>query len=559
MCFFCRSLQPFLALHQRIRDDFCMNSNKHDVDEIGDHSMTDNTMDPTLPHLAQEHCTAVRTHSCQSLTFHVLCQESDIREIGIPSDCRVMCINQFLYKKMVTMCCYGCMFPPSDSDNPVTDLNSIGIKITKNTVLQSNAPLEESKSPWAATTPLLVAGEGYGQCCVWSQWSLDVWNKMAVLTPSKLYAGTNIYILTEHALTCLHSLCAHMSETSSLNANSDTFVVYCRYCVWWHCWLALHQHHSNRIMQLRALFSWLPCYNYIYSTACMCVHMYKYVQERCKPMHIYIWYIYPPPHTYMHIYPRSLIRPWLVSLRTWLIGVPTIGLQAVILLKIYCTINNPTQLLSQTINMHMYVYPHFPPSSATSGSDHMIVRWPLTALPDPTHSLCIWMLALWNVKLIDSWLWCKSYQKHYTKKTRIIVTVTVQTSRVGYNKECLHMSHNANAHRLYCLIQCRTACFFLISSTRRKEITQGQVGHVVSYYYIAYIVSQGMSQERGNLTHTASIEWSSSTSSLQCCCAMSASAIALRRTSQVQRSPWVSIHLCSPSWIASTSFRGLLW
>ena len=37
---------------------------------------------------------------------------------------------------------------------------------------------------------------------------------------------------------------------------------------------------------------------------------------------------------------KSLIRPWLISLRTWLIGVPTIVLQAVILLKIYCTINN---------------------------------------------------------------------------------------------------------------------------------------------------------------------------------------------------------------------------
>ena len=31
---------------------------------------------------------------------------------------------------------------------------------------------------------------------------------------------------------------------------------------------------------------------------------------------------------------RSLIRPWLISLRTWLIGVPNIELQAVILLKI---------------------------------------------------------------------------------------------------------------------------------------------------------------------------------------------------------------------------------
>ena len=50
---------------------------------------------------------------------------------------------------------------------------------------------------------------------------------------------------------------------------------------------------------------------------------------------------------------RSLIRPWLISLRTWSIGVPTIGLRAVILLKISCTINNPTQLLSQTIyNYH---------------------------------------------------------------------------------------------------------------------------------------------------------------------------------------------------------------
>ena len=64
-----------------------------------------------------------------------------IKAIGIHSDCRIVCINQFLYKKMVTMCCYGCIFPTSDSDNPVTVLNSIGIEITKDTALQSNAPL----------------------------------------------------------------------------------------------------------------------------------------------------------------------------------------------------------------------------------------------------------------------------------------------------------------------------------------------------------------------------------------------------------------------------------
>ena len=55
---------------------------------------------------------------------------------------------------------------------------------------------------------------------------------------------------------------------------------------------------------------------------------------------------------------RSLIRPWLIGLRTWLIGVPTIRLQAVILLKIYCTINNPTQLLSQTINISYIPWAH---------------------------------------------------------------------------------------------------------------------------------------------------------------------------------------------------------
>ena len=135
---------------------------------------------------------------------------------------------------------------------------------------------------------------------MWSQWSLSVWNKMAVLTPSKLYVGTNIYILTEHALTCLHSLCAHASETSSLNANSETFVVYCRYCVWWYCWLASHQHHSNCIMQLHALFP-LTTLLYIYGSACMCVHvcinMCKTDATPCT------WYIYTsPPHVYMHIY-----------------------------------------------------------------------------------------------------------------------------------------------------------------------------------------------------------------------------------------------------------------
>ena len=36
---------------------------------------------------------------------------------------------------------------------------------------------------------------------------------------------------------------------------------------------------------------------------------------------------------------RSLIRPWIISLWTWSIGVLTIGLRAVILLKISCTIN----------------------------------------------------------------------------------------------------------------------------------------------------------------------------------------------------------------------------
>ena len=46
---------------------------------------------------------------------------------------------------------------------------------------------------------------------------------------------------------------------------------------------------------------------------------------------------------------KSLIRPWLITLRTWLMGVPIIELQAVIVLNIYCTIKNPTQLLSQTI------------------------------------------------------------------------------------------------------------------------------------------------------------------------------------------------------------------
>ena len=34
MCFFCRSLQPSLASHQRIREDSCVNSNKYDADEI---------------------------------------------------------------------------------------------------------------------------------------------------------------------------------------------------------------------------------------------------------------------------------------------------------------------------------------------------------------------------------------------------------------------------------------------------------------------------------------------------------------------------------------------
>ena len=53
---------------------------------------------------------------------------------------------------------------------------------------------------------------------------------------------------------------------------------------------------------------------------------------------------------------RSLIRPWLIGLRTWLIGVPPIGLPGVILLKIHCTINNPTQLLSQTINNNECYY-----------------------------------------------------------------------------------------------------------------------------------------------------------------------------------------------------------
>ena len=38
---------------------------------------------------------------------------------------------------------------------------------------------------------------------------------------------------------------------------------------------------------------------------------------------------------------RSSIRPWVISLWTGSIGVPTIGLWAVILLKISCTINDP--------------------------------------------------------------------------------------------------------------------------------------------------------------------------------------------------------------------------
>ena len=64
MCFFCRSLQPSLASHQRIREDSCVNSNKHDADEIHKVIIQWQTTQqtPLVPHWAQEHCTAVGTH-----------------------------------------------------------------------------------------------------------------------------------------------------------------------------------------------------------------------------------------------------------------------------------------------------------------------------------------------------------------------------------------------------------------------------------------------------------------------------------------------------------------
>ena len=62
---------------------------------------------------------------------------------------------------------------------------------------------------------------------------------------------------------------------------------------------------------------------------------------------------------------------------------------------------------------------------------------------------------------------------------------------------------------------------------------------------------------KGKVTSPCISWWSSSTSSLQCCCAIPANSIALRRTCQVQWSTQLSCHLFRPSWIASSSFKGL--
>ena len=78
--------------------------------------------------------------SVQHFTFHVN-RVMWWRQRGVIASLGSYILTSLVWQAIITICCYGCIFLPTDSDNSITVLNSVGIKITKDPILQSNAPL----------------------------------------------------------------------------------------------------------------------------------------------------------------------------------------------------------------------------------------------------------------------------------------------------------------------------------------------------------------------------------------------------------------------------------
>ena len=159
----------------------------------------------------------------------------------------------------------------------------------------------------------------------------------------------------------------------------------------------------------------------------------------------------------------------------------------------------------------------------------------------------------------------------------VTATKTVEwiTTKYILSGWCAQVSHNT--HR--CIIHCSSVNTLIHvtswydeaavvwwadkSLSARNTETKSHMQITWNVLYLIYyncIAHRSTYVRRKGITHSHCILWwSSSTSSLQCCCAIPANFIASRRTCQVQQSPWVSHHLFRPSWIASSSLRGLFW